>query len=613
MSLLGNKIEAKDCSIAEVLDKKKYTVDYYQREYSWQKKHIEQLVTDLSSAFLNEYEPEHDRSEVENYNSYYLGPFVLSEKQGKRSIIDGQQRLTSLTLILVFLNNLQKEYGVDEHIESLIFSEKFGNKSFNIDVPERVGCLQALFESGSYGLSVDTDASSINMVERYTDIVEAFPKEINAEVLPFFIDWFKECVVLVEILAYSDDNAYTIFETMNDRGLNLTSTEMLKGYLLSRFKDDSLRKTTNEYWKKSIATLQGFDKEEDQAFIQSWLRAKYAVTIRASKAGSTNEDFEKIGTRFHHWFRDNLDLMNLHKDSQDDFNVFVNNTFKYYHETYLRIRRAENQIQPGLESVYYIKQWGIASSLSYPLLLSSLLTTDSVDLANKKINAVARYIEIFCVRRAINFRGFGAASIRYTMYTLVKDLRDKSLDELTAILKGKLEHMDERWENFNTFRLHGQNQKFVKYLLSRISAHVDELAGMSDSFSDYFGKGSGKPFQIEHIWSIHHAEHKEEFEQINDFNEYRNHIGGLVLLPVGTNQSYGDKPYGIKKEHYIKENLLVKSLCPLAYENNPNFNKLISEHGLPFRPHEEFNKTDLDQRQALYQMLCEQIWSFDDL
>ena len=101
MSRLENKIEAKNRSIAEVLESKKYTVDYYQREYSWQQKHIEQLVTDLATAFLNEYESGHERQEVENYNSYYLGPFVLSEKDGKRSVIDGQQRLTSLTLILV--------------------------------------------------------------------------------------------------------------------------------------------------------------------------------------------------------------------------------------------------------------------------------------------------------------------------------------------------------------------------------------------------------------------------------------------------------------------------------------------------------------------------------
>ena len=608
MSRLENKIEAKNRSIVEVLDKKKYTVDYYQREYSWQQKHIEQLVTDLSTAFLNEYESGNERYEVENYNSYYLGPFVLSEKAGKRSVIDGQQRLTSLTLMLVFLNKLQQEYEVSESLESLIFSEKFGVKSFNIDVPERTACLQALFEHGEYDLPADADPSTVNMVERYADIVEAFPKEIDKAALPFFIDWFKERVVLVEILAYSDDNAYTIFETMNDRGLNLTPTEMLKGYLLSRFKDNELRKTTNEFWKKSIVQLQSFDKEEDQRFIQAWLRAKYAVTIRPGKAGSQNEDFEKIGTRFHNWFRDNLEHMGLEKNAETGFSQFVNKDFKYYLDAYIRIRRAEAQLVPELVSVHYIKQWGIASSLSYPLLLAPLLESDSVDIANKKINLIAKYIEIFCVRRSINFRNFGATSIRYTMYMLVREVRGKTFEELKLLLADKLANMDETWDGFDRFRLHGQNKFFVKYLLSRLSGYVDELAGESTSFSNYYHKSAGKPFEIEHIWSQHFIEHQDEFEQQHDFDDYRNRLGGLVLLPRGTNQSYGDKPYEEKKAHYIKENLLVKSLCPLTYQNNPNFKKRIDEEGLPFVSHDEFKWADIEARRDVYRRICEKIW-----
>lgn len=55
MSELENKIEAHDRSISEVLKDKKYTVDYFQREYNWGEQHIAQLVSDLTSAFLNEY------------------------------------------------------------------------------------------------------------------------------------------------------------------------------------------------------------------------------------------------------------------------------------------------------------------------------------------------------------------------------------------------------------------------------------------------------------------------------------------------------------------------------------------------------------------------------
>ncbi|MGN6890831.1 GmrSD restriction endonuclease domain-containing protein, partial [Neisseria sp. P0014.S004] len=86
-----------------------------------------------------------------------LGPFVVSLKDGKRSIIDGQQRLTSLTLFLIYLNNLQKELEQAEKIESMIFSELRGNKSFNITVEERIPCLEALFNNGEYSPNEDDD------------------------------------------------------------------------------------------------------------------------------------------------------------------------------------------------------------------------------------------------------------------------------------------------------------------------------------------------------------------------------------------------------------------------------------------------------------------------
>lgn len=229
MSKLDNKIEALHRNLFDVLNAQKYTVDYFQREYSWGEKHIEELVTDLTSAFLNEYTVGDSREQGENYNNYYLGPFVVSSKDGKRSIIDGQQRLTSLTLFLIYLHNLQKELKYEEKIESMIFSELRGSKSFNIVVEDRIPCMEALFNFGSYSLVDGDDESTHNMVERYQNITDAFPDELKGQAFPFFIDWLKYNVIMVEIVAYSDENAYTIFETMNDRGLNLTPSEIAAG------------------------------------------------------------------------------------------------------------------------------------------------------------------------------------------------------------------------------------------------------------------------------------------------------------------------------------------------------------------------------------------------
>lgn len=489
----------------------------------------------------------------------------------------------------------------------MIFSESRGVKSFNIQVEERKVCLQNLFELGEYEALDSDDESTKNMAARYLDIVDFFPEELKGDVLSFFIDWIKENVILVEIIAYSDENAYSIFETMNDRGLNLTSTEMLKGLLLSRFDEDKKREEANNLWKESMKSLHEYAKDEDQRFIQAWLRAKYADTIRVGKVGSKNEDFEKIGARFHSWVRENLTKMKLNDKSNESFNNFIKKDFSFYLKSYLMIIDATTNLRKGLEHVYYINHWGIAISLSYPLLLSSITESDSDEMIKSKINLVAKYIETFSVRRSLNYRLFSSSSIRYTMYTLVKEIRDKPLDELREILSAKLDSMAEVWECMASFRMHGQNKVFIEFLLCRICSYLDKQCGIDNTFN-YYHKPDGKKYEIEHIWANKYERHVDEFDQKTDFENCRNHIGDLVLLPKGTNQSYGDKDYKEKLTHYVKENLLVQSLTTLAYQSNPNFLNMIKDNDLPFKPHPEFKQKDIVERQKLYEEICKKIW-----
>jgi uncharacterized protein with ParB-like and HNH nuclease domain len=611
MSNLSNKIEARHRTIDDVLNQKKYTVDYFQREYKWEERHMEQLISDLTSSFMEDYRIEHQPKDVANYNSYFLGPFVISEKDGQRSIIDGQQRLTSLTLFLIYLNHLQKKIGLSRTIEPLIFSEMFGEKTFNIRVDEREQCLNELFASGEYDLPDETNESTINMVERYHTIDKSFPEELKNGALSFFIDWLKYRVILVEIVAYSDENAYTIFETMNDRGLNLTPTEMLKGFILSKFTDNKKRHKANELWKNTMQQLHAFDKDEDQRFIQAWLRAQYAITIRPGKADSKNEDFEKIGTRFHSWFRENLEKVELSNEKPSDFEVFIDKDFQFFLKNFLKIKKAERQFSPNLEYVYYINRWGIADSLRYPLLLACLRKDDNEELTDRKMNLVARYIETFVVRRSVRFKLFAASSIRYTMYMLVKEIRNKGYDELYTILKKKIDEMEQKFEDMDDFRLHGQNAWFIKFLLSRITSYLEKSAGISTSFEKYYHSPGAKPYEIEHIWADEFETHQDEIEQKTDFNLIRNSLGGLILLPRGTNQSFGKKAYSEKVQHYLKENLFAQSLCEATYHSNPNFLKMKEAMEFPFKPHPQFKRLDIAERQELLKIICKKIWSWE--
>jgi hypothetical protein len=90
----------------------KYDIDYYQREYRWQEKQVVELVDDLSGRFLEDFDQRHPREQVAEYGHYFLGSIIVSKKDGKNYIVDGQQRLTTLTLFLMFLRNLQPMRGI---------------------------------------------------------------------------------------------------------------------------------------------------------------------------------------------------------------------------------------------------------------------------------------------------------------------------------------------------------------------------------------------------------------------------------------------------------------------------------------------------------------------
>ena len=253
-------------------------------------------------------------------------------------------------------------------LAELIFSQKYGKRSFNLDVPERTACMEALYAGDTID-ETDQPESVSNILARYQDIEEKFPNDLSGATLPYFADWLIENVHLVEITAFSDEDAYTIFETMNDRGLSLTPTDMLKGYLLASITDVDYRTKASEIWKRQIGKLQHVGKDEDADGIKAWLRSQHAQTIRERKRGAAPQDFDLIGTEFHRWVRDHEAVLKLSGSS--DFARFIDKNFEFYTRQYERLRKAADDLTPGLECVHYNAQNNF--TLQYPVLLAPLL------------------------------------------------------------------------------------------------------------------------------------------------------------------------------------------------------------------------------------------------
>jgi hypothetical protein len=595
-------------NIRALLGGAKFAIDYYQREYRWKTKQVSELIEDLADKFLDSHVAGNERSAVEGYGHYFLGSIIISDKEGSKFIIDGQQRLTSLTLLLIHIYRRLDDEEQKAQLADLIFSKKYGKRSFNLDVPERTTCMEALFNGAPFEENGQPE-SVVNILHSFQDIEEQFPEELAGETLPYFADWLIENVHLVEIIAYSDADAYLIFETMNDRGLSLTSTDMLKGYLLSNITDPERRNQSSRVWRRKVAGLKRLGKEEDADAIKSWLRSQHAQTIRERKGGAQPRDFDLIGTEFHRWVRNHEEDLAL-TDSVA-FARFIQEDFDFYAHWYKRIREAGDALTEGLEAIHYNAQNNF--TLQYPVLLAPLKRNDREDDILRKLRVVSTFLDILVMRRIWNWRAITYSTMQYAMFLIMRNIRGKPVLELAASLTERLRSEEETFAKNERFHLTGGNGRQIHRLLARVVNYVECKSSRTSRYSEYVQRHGKHGYEVEHVWADHPERHKDEFPHPSDFAEYRNRIGGLLLLPKSFNASYGDKPYAEKREHYLKQNLLAQSLHEKAYEHDPGFQRFVRESGLPFRPHPEFKKEDLDARQVLYRKLAEEIWNPENL
>lgn len=611
-------------TVKELLQTRSFAIDEYQREYKWERQNIEELVTDLLAKFQTNYHAGDTPHAASGYGDYFLGSIIVTQRGGKGYLVDGQQRVTSLTLLLIYLYREAQErgLGVTSTIEPLIFSDDYGVRKFNLDITERVPVLRALFNGEQYDPS-GKDESIQTIVHRYDDIEAMDLADELGDGLEVFIYWMINNVGLIEIATATDAHAYAIFETMNDRGKPLSPVDMLKAYLLGSIDDADSRSEANRIWKKTVFELISWepdpDAERDANFVKAWLRAQYAESTRDRRAGASDKDWELIGSAFHRWARDNARRIGVGESQQNL--ALITSEVPFFARAYRRILDASIRYTPGLESVFYNAHNDFTWQTT--VLLAPLVVGDDDETVRRKIAAVATYLDIWVMRRTVNYIRVGYSSVSYAMWMLCRDIRGKSLDDLITTLRDKLEQdakdvslegSESRGRNgVEDLRLNQFSKRYIYHLLARLTAHVELQSGRSDPFADLVDRSRRNPWDIEHIWADVYERYADECPTRQDFDDWRNHVAGLLLLPADVNRSYQDKPFEDKAPHYAKQNLYAASLTSSAYEHQPQFNAFVAREGLPFRAYQRFGKQEQTERRQLVLDLARRVWSADRL
>ena len=607
------KIDKTD-TLETILTRGKFEVDYYQREYRWGRKQIEQMLMDFYDTFRQYYDPANHGapSEVQKYGYYYMGSIICTN-DNTRQVIDGQQRLTSLTLLLIYLRNLQNQTTavpyLPVNIDGLIYKDSYGTMSFNLDVPERNDCMQALWDQNKAYTS--DNESNKNLLARYSDIEELFPDDLKGEALPYFIYWLKGKVLLLEIDTPSEDEAHTIFLTMNDRGLSLNSAEMLKAFIIQQV-DEADRDSVNKVWQQNIARIKNaFDSEssgtvkaEDVDFISAWLRAKYANSIRETKKGAEDRDFELLGEKFHTWVRMNARTeMQLTQPKQYKELVTIEMTLMT--NLYLRMKAYSEKLTKGFEAVFYNAHRDITYQ-NY-LIMSAVRVDDAPAVVDQKIRVVATFIDIFASTRIFNDKKINWNANKNLLFRVMCQIRNQDVKTIGVRLISALQRMSENLDAIQDFELNKTSRRYMLHMLARLTDYVNLRMGLASQFENYVDRNPKTSYDIEHILPADYQSYKDLFNDEEDFKNNREKFGNLILLTSDHNRSYQDMPYDQKVVQYMGDNILAQSLNAGAYKNNPKFLALSNEYG--FKAYVRFDKTAIRERLQLYISLAKSIWN----
>jgi hypothetical protein len=582
-----------------------YSIDYYQREYVWGEDEVRALISDLRQGFAPvDSRGRHLRLGVES--QYFLGPFVYYESaRGRRSLVDGQQRFTTLLLMLMRLRSMGIQFEETRHVEiltPLIRSQGRSQARYRVDLWDADRVLKAIFEDRDYEIG-QGDSLSVRNIWRRSRDVESLLADISSTSYASFVDWLLQDVIMAGIRATDSNNAFRIFESMNDRGARLTPVDLVKSYLLSHVRDnvDDL----NRQWRKMLAELSAVqdDRLVASQFLKAVLQGRYA------RLGDDHDDMREIDTALNLWVRKNDQLLGLPGGRTDKFHDFVDQLLilAVRYRTFLEATRFYHE---ELAELYYNERNGFG--LQMVAIFAAVRAEDGPETAKRKARRVAAFLDRWYVLRVLRDLPVQQRDMQKVVEALVPGLRGcRTVEEVSAVLAEQLAQEEYEPIDLEGFGLRGTNRPQIKYLLARLTAFVQKGCDLLGTTADYLGD----KYQIEHLYANKPDRHRGEEPDLLRFRSLRNRFGVLVLLPASDNASFGAMPLPEKVASYGRQNVLVGVLARDYRERFPDLHAFAKKEGLLSLLHPMKDGATMAQvihlRQELYLLLCARVWSLE--
>jgi len=595
-----------------------YFIDFYQRDYKWTEEPVKRLLDDVFYQFDEAYQKHAElEPNKENINArypwYYLNTYVTNTVGGRVFVVDGQQRLTTLTLILLKLLTKAKTLNsrTTGWLERKIAGYSGTEHEFWMNHVKHRHVLEALMAGHDpAGISPHTGITAANMVKNYQLISAELDRRLDtAHRFDSFVHYFLFRLVLIN-LSVETTHVPMVFEVINDRGVRLKPYEILKGKLLGQIDKVELDSGKyNELWEGQLQAVNAFKEDEIDSFFRYWLKAKFA-------------DSRKNGQRFdgdyhREMFKSDMNAVLKLDHNPGGVKAFLNGDFKYFAGLYTRLWVATQKSSSFYPAVHFNSLNELDSQ--FMLIISACTVNDPDEEA--KIKAVSEGLDrMFSLLQVQG--GYDSNEFAARLFEISVEIREKPAAEIPAIFeKHLIAELAERrampiiqgfsYALFRPMSIDRLNTRFTRYFFGRVEKLLADgmKLGMKHELKELVTlRGAKTGFHIEHILS-RNPENLALFEGDDEkFEQERNRLGGVLLLKGKDNISSNNEVYSKKLQSYANTLYWNETLRSDSYKSKLDFAGFAADHKLSFRALDSFGPEELEERQKLLFDLASLIW-----
>jgi uncharacterized protein with ParB-like and HNH nuclease domain len=271
-----------------------YNMPIYQRPYAWDKERVEQLWYDILEAYKN------NLQDKEIDKNYFLGSVVVVDKGKYQDVVDGQQRLTTLTILFCTLRDMKVFNEEDD--EYYLIQESIAKRNKKRLTLTTHSNNQALFEETIIN-GIDFNKSKKDLKEnRFLQTAYYFrnlilkAQDINSEdyIEDFkdFINYIFNKTTMIKVVCYDENFAIKLFSVLNDRGLDLTPADIIKAYLMEPLVNDEVKLNSFiEVWKQ-IESILNYTDEKMEGILNLYLYYLIAQNPKKSLQDELKREFK---------------------------------------------------------------------------------------------------------------------------------------------------------------------------------------------------------------------------------------------------------------------------------------------------------------------------------